>query len=254
MPGGYGNWLCANNGDSVINGVAYKLLSSTENIFTREDTLTGKVFARRMLTHAPYYPEDTMEQLLFDYSWQLNDTATYIYQGVTYKNVVTGIDSVVIRGTNHYVWHFAFGAKEYTVIEGIGCLIYPYFPIVPVFFEVKDELICYTNSTGSPVLSKAIDLFDNSVGCALGDAELTKPKQGFALNPVSATAVIVPAQKVRTGSVIIMNASGETVYRSFINNADEIMIDTKDLANGHYLYRVKNDLTGTTETGKFIKM
>lgn len=251
--GGYSHWLCSYTADSVVDGVLYKVLNSSASYFVREDTIAGKVYARPVLTHAPIYYDDTTEQLLFDYNWLLNDTATYFFQGVVYKNVVVGLDSVLINGVQHKVWDFSKGVRSYTVVEGIGCLKYPDFPLNPIIFEVEEDLICYTNKTGFPVLSKAIGVFDNSASCALGSHEMRPKRHELFPNPVGQFATIVSGEKIQTGTIVIVNASGKIVYRTSIGNTDEITIDTKGMADGLYLYRINNTLTGAVITGTFVK-
>ncbi len=251
--GGYTHWLCSYAADSVVDGVLYKVLNSSTSYFVREDTLAGKVYARPVLTHAPIRHEDTTEQLLFDYNWGLNDTATYIFQGVVYKNVVVALDSVLINGVQHRVWNFFNSVRSYTVVEGIGCLTYPDFPLNPIIFEVEDDLICYTNNTGSPVLSKAVGVFDNSTSCALSSPEMRAKHQELLPNPVGPVAKIVLREKMRTGMLMIVNASGKMVYSATITNLDEVVIDTKGMADGLYLYCINNTLSGEVVTGTFVK-
>jgi len=244
-------------GDTIIHDTAYKILNS--NIYIREDTLLRKVF---VIGNSPYQiAVDTTEQILYDYTLQIGDTfkTTYV------SHIVANMDSVVINGIWHKTWYLVpdstttygdFGARDYYVIEGIGCLDEPTFPIFPFEFEYESGLLCFSNNSSTPLVAPKVDYyFDNASSCHLETKRVTKKSSSAAIipNPISETSKIVFSYSIPSGSVVVVNDMGQVVVNTTFQNKDEVLIGDEINMPGIYLYRVVDDKSGSVFSGKFVK-
>ena len=172
--------------DTVFNGKSYFRIHSSDLLnFYREDTINKKVFIRYYNTI--FGTLDTVDEILYDYKWQLGDTVRYHQMGyMSTVAWVSNIDSTQISGMWYKVWHFYVTDSvshpilaNYSVIEGIGCTNGLTFPVNSLqaapWWEISLQLICFSNSGVSPHLSNPVSThgisgsvnFDNNFSCII---------------------------------------------------------------------------------------
>jgi hypothetical protein len=219
----------------------------------REDIPAKKVYAR-FLTYAT---ADTVERVLYDYNLQLHDTLKQVYANVQYTSWVTEIDSVVINGVYHKLWHFwgsSLGTDDY-VLEGVGSLSAPWFPMWPYLFENRHILSCFTNNGSHPLVTpKAAQYFDNATSCTLDVGSLQQKIQSANMvpNPATRASEIWLGQTIQKGRLIVYDALGRTVYKAEINSTSRIPVGAHLTTPGQYFYRVTDTDRNQSYTGKFI--
>ena len=257
-------YIDAFTGDTVRHGIAYKKLNhlvAITIVYIREDTVANKVYA--IMTVPPY--NDTTEQLLYDYNLNAGDT----FQNNHIRYTVTSKDSVTISALTYHTWHLhpfhvdsismSFGfANDIDVIEGIGCVNDPCFPLKPFSFESITDLNCFSNRGATPPLSATVGpYFNNSTSCSLtfglGVSNINSISYGSTIipNPINSSSIITLPYKIATGSIIITNCIGQTVYNSIFQNNTELLIGDKVNVSGTYFYKVVDNSNGATYTGKF---
>ena len=149
-------------GDTLINGYKYSILPhggmDTNNIYVREDTMNNKVYA----IYNTYPDYDTAEQLLYDYNLQVGDT----FRSSHTIHVATSVDTVMINGDIYKTWQLSlvnydstWSFADYKVVEGIGCLNVPLYPLFPYFFEECVFEYCFENKGINPSFSRPLDTF-----------------------------------------------------------------------------------------------
>jgi Secretion system C-terminal sorting domain len=240
-------------GDTIVHGIGYKKLNDCFfpfNPLVREDTLTGKVYIIYAISDS-----DTAEKTLYDYSLHIGDT---LIDNMANSRVLN-IDTVLVNGIPHRVWHFmptstSVGIGElyvpYNVIEGIGCTYDPIFPIAPMQFEDCYAMTCFTNNGTTPTLDRTIDHFDNSTSCALTfglSVPNTIANEEFMIspNPVATDLMISSTDMVK--DALVYNIVGQQVTH-LIGASHTMHIDVKDLASGVYFVKINN-----ITTKQFIK-
>ncbi len=247
------------HGDTVYHGIDYKKLGEGTHVtLIREDSVLKQVFIVPFVSLYPISTTlDTLEHTLYDYSLNTNDTFYYPY---TTPHYVHSIDSVLIRSTMHKVWYLVpvndssprgFMPAAYYVVEGIGCLSSPTYPIDPTYFEGGPVLTCFTNNAITPPLSHIVaTYFDNSSSCSLtfgaGIDEITNSSKSF-LYPNPTTNYLTISAQGRINTVTITNLFGQTVY-SRDYNAEKVQIDVADLPADVYFIRING-----TEVRGFVK-
>jgi len=246
--------------DTLIYGTNYKILDHDwTTVFIREDTVVRKVFTINSST-----PDtDTTEQLLYDYTLNLGDTFR------THHSVhfVSAIDSVLINSIWHKTWHLhGFSTditgsflNDYDVIEGIGCVNDPCFPIWPFTFETETDLSCFSNRGTTPPLSHMVGpYFNNITSCSFtfglsiyNVAAITNAAQLYP-NPIDNTSKIVFPYSISSGDLVIINDIGQAVINMPIQNKEEVLIGDKIKVPGIYYYRVTDNLSGQVFSGKIL--
>lgn len=251
------------SGDTVIRGVNYKILDPgppTYAMYIRED-VSKKVFVL-----SPHYPppNDTVEQLLYDFSLNLGDT--FKSYNSTYKVAV--FDSVLINSA----WHRVFSLeplsysgppsvpRDYWVVEGIGCLTSPLFPLDPAIFEGDEMLTCFNSNGITPLLSyKVGGYFDNATSCGIMPVPLwvnnvrDKTKGSLVVpNPINETSKINLPYNIQSGTLAIFNDVGQSIFNNTFQNMEELLIGDKINTRGIYFYRVIDNQSGNVFSGKFV--
>jgi hypothetical protein len=204
--------------DSVLHGRIYKRFSQYNN-FVREDTAAGYVYYFD-------FAADT-ERVLYNYNWQLGDTILYHLAGSTVADSVIGMDSILIDSTWHRLWTMQgipYGAREYTIIEGIGATTRP-IDIVPCF-EAASRLSCFVKDSLYPTFTApyrmcfhASGMFTNDSFCIpfyvrTPDLQLN-PKVALFPNPASDVVhVLIKETTPSTNEVVIQayDMLGSCIY------------------------------------------
>jgi len=244
--------------DTVIHGTVYNYISL--GAYVREDTILRKVFAIYPISD----PSDTSEKLLYDFSLNVGDSFRNEY--VVYY--VSGIDSVLINTIWHKVWHLIYARSitglyisiDNDVIEGIGSTSYPLFPISPVtLIEGGDILTCFSTNGTTPPLSHKVGLyFDNATSCSLtfglGVNNVANRNKNASLfpNPINESSKIVLPYNITSGSLVIVNDVGQEIINMPFQNKEELLIGDQIKVPGIYCYRVRDNQSGATFSGKFV--
>jgi hypothetical protein len=266
------------SGDTIIQNKTYKILFDTTrtlsgpaafnyfiwnqiSCFIREDTLLNKVFMR-FSNGMPGYL-DTSEVVLYDYNLQLGDTFN-----ITYSNNpkhfccnVVQIDSILINNTYHRKWRLNIlhavssqtSTPYYDVIEGVGCLHSPWFPIYPVTFENNWTLYCFSNNTitqSSVSIVNSYSACDSIVLVGVNDLPINQ-RIGVFPNPIEANSKITFPDYL-TGILRITDITGKIVVADKLNNKKEISIGKYPLNGGIYYFTVSVEKRDKVYKGKFL--
>ena len=223
--------------DTVLNGTSYHIIAFNGLNLIREDTVQRKVFAR---TFGGSF-QDTTERVLYDYNRSLGDTVVTYRLNDTCYHILDAIDSVVINGVWHRVQNyipmsFVFG-DAYQVIEGVGCLTNPIFPLFPKTFEPAYNFKCFTSKQSIPVITyPAGSTFNN--GCTVGIKSLSH-ESGIVLYPNPATDnLYLTVSGHNPGSrFILFDSFGRKIKERIISQSGELTIGVSDLPDGLYCYR-----------------
>ena len=228
---------------TIINGKTYLSIYTylTTYGLVREDTTLGLVYFKY---NSPY--EDTTEQILYDYNWQMGDTIKRVHQTDSYLHVITAIDSTLINSLNYKVWYLTSisnnpVSSDYYIIEGIGTNWGPLFSVYPKTFEWYSKLVCFSNSSGTPIVNPAIaGYFDNATSCLLSTQNMYAKNKTVSIypNPVHSTLSI--DYGTLTGCrVCIMDITGRTLISQAADN--KTSVDMSKLQTGIYIYSVCTD-------------
>ena len=149
------------------NGYAYNVLEGTVNthdsILVREDTLLQKVYCIAYKVKG-FYTNDTVEKVLYDFSLQVGDTFSLSIPTpwspqtpYTNTHLVLSVDSFFINGTVHKKWSYQTlqGGMPYDVVEGLGAMNDPAFPLFPIMYPVSGvwwDLVCFSNQNTYPYI------------------------------------------------------------------------------------------------------
>ncbi len=230
----------------------------------REDTIAKKVYG--VYLNAIGTITDSAEHVLYDYTLQVGDTFKRAY---TVNHYVADIDSVLINSTWYKTWHLVptvidtpvgQGAQnDYYVIEGIGCIQYPFFPADPTTFESSYALTCFsTNGTTPPLSQKVGPYFDNTSSCSLtfglavNNVASTVKSTYLFPNPIDETSIIILPYIILSGIFTVQNDVGQIIINAPFQNKEEVLIGDKIHIPGIYYYRVTDNETGKMFPGKFV--
>jgi hypothetical protein len=233
------------DGDTVINGVAY--LKIYRSGYERVDLGPNSwylYFTRglhgflREENHKWYTFFNDQDQLLFDFTMEVNDTVTsaFTFPLMGAPILVTAIDSVMVDGANKIRFHInpEFGA-EY-IIEDIGATSGLFENMS--FFEWGSELICFAKNS--------ISLWGTSTDSCDLDVSLPEKKiqnQGISVYPNPAgdyTNVFIPPG-FREANISLMDPFGRIVlHQSQIANG-VVKIPLTSLTSGLYQVLVETD-------------
>ena len=237
-------------GEVIIHDTTYKKLciNSVAFAYVREDTLLKKVFAIE-----PSFPlYDTTEQLLYDYALQAGDT----FKGKYINEYVDSVDSVIINGVWHKVWYLEptipWGTSSfvgYVVVEGIGCLSSPAYPLYPYFFEGCTTLTCFNNEGTTPRVSPAAaGYFDNATSCSLtfglGTSNTKNKIETINIFPNPATNEITLQTNINgLHTITLFNLVGQSLL--FVQtDKNETTLNTENIPPGLY------EISVSTESGE----
>jgi len=258
------------SGDTVVNGNKYRKFSGS---CLREDTNTHKVYLNTL------YPDST-DILLYDYNLQVDDTLSF---GVntsgsghdTSSSWVILIDSTQINGLWYKIWYFkgyympavTYDPYYYTVIEGIGCINGIGFPLDKElqYGNPSEQLTCFENNGTIYPLSKPVPdyglissydfNFDNATSCEkLGVNQINSRSKTCSLfpNPINESSKIVLPYNITSGSLVIVNDVGQEIINMPFQNKEELLIGDQIKVPGIYCYRVRDNQSGATFSGKFV--
>ncbi len=246
------------SGKETVKGIEYLVLTRgslmvNQQVLVREDTLNGLVY---------YLTEDSTDEVLYNYNWNIGDTVHYSYNSKyhSYFYMVKSIDSVKTNTVFHKVWKLQFlpvtneGAYQtYFIIEGIGSTIGPAGGLYPSAFETDEKLSCFTNRSNTPIILPSVDYFDNNTSCTLSiqDVSASQPASVHP-NPVTPFSRIRLPYEMRSGVVKIINAVGQVIWQRTITNEKEIWIGDKIDVPGVYYYKI-TDNDGKLLQGKLNK-
>lgn len=240
VPYSWYRWELTAGHDTTYNGQTYRIITGSAiypKALVREDTFAGKVYIRLL---NPIYIQDTAEQVLYDYNLVPGDTLYTHMNGYQFACKVSDTNTVTIDSRQYRVQHFTpapnmgFG-QPYYVIEGIGCITAPFFPLTPAY-EFGLYLCCFYNNGTQPVVTPAVSYsFDNDQSCALN---VTNPLPAADIstvspNPVHASAIISFAKEF-SGTLQLYGIDGRLYKTIPTGKTRQISINCSDLTPGIY--------------------
>lgn len=225
------------NGDSTLMGVQYKKVyvkDAQQNVnlygLIRENMEEQKVIINIYLS----------EKLLYDFSLEVNDTATVYGVGDYHQIVVTDVTTVIVNGTERkkIVFDELNGWSPGYWIEGVGSVyglpdaalgqITDYSPVLSCFYEGNN--LAWDNP----------DNEDLQCGSTLATIEISQVELSVFPNPASEKLnwILPISINNTTVQVDIYNSTGH-LCKTIITNSNQIEI--ADLATGIYSIRFSND-------------
>lgn len=241
----------------IHNAQTYNLLSG-DSVLVREDTVAKKVYA--IVYENRYFGGDTAEFVLYDYNLSTGDTFTVVKTNANnnQKYFVKNVDSIQINGN----WYKVFTLSQiiqngnttttYTYIEGIGCINEPVLPYFGFYFEEYARLACFENQNTFPILSKAVQGFDNAKSCAdtsLKVSNLAKGTLTIFPQPSNGRFTIRLNETIQHGQITVLNNMGQIVYQKDITGTGELIINDPAIANGLFHFKITDYQTGESFTG-----
>ena len=243
-----------------INGKDYRLIKSTlgDSTYVREDTTNGLVY---------YFDQyNYVESILYNYNLKSRDTIIYNINGNLIIDTATFIDSILINGLkykqiNFECANYAF-FRLYTVLQGIGCLSGPYFPLsygaCSNAGSQDFELYCFSEKNICPYFS--VPLTNN---CALLPIINTPTCFPLTLqNPTSTHKQLQFYPSPFTNTLSLQNAMAGISYRLYditgrcickgITTNDELVLQTNDWDEGTYIAELVLP-AGNREVRKVVK-
>jgi hypothetical protein len=244
--------------------------------YLREDTTTRKVYVRNLnIVASGVSLVDTQERMLYDYNWIVGDSTVQVYGVDSFKCFVVSIDSTQIGSIWHRLWYFKStfysadtlkDTNDFTVIEGLGSNKGPWFPVypnegnrIPDFNFYAFGIACFHNNGVQPKVNPAVGIayhvgFDNYASCILSVDEIDAEKKTALVipNPANTQSKIVLPYIIQSGTVAIVNAVGQIVYKQEIKNKETIPLDKAGLSSGVYFYQVWDALNGKGFSGRFV--
>lgn len=249
--------------DTIHHGIRYKKIISLftsllptgcgtddSSWWVREDTLLNRVYYRWM----SWGSYDTVEHVLFEYNLSAGDTFRYIsafFPG--FKDSVKRVDSVFINGYAHKALQINnwYDAREYTVVEGIGCLSGPLYTPRRTCFEFGEELMCFFNRGTKPDFLVdnngcwAADSFNNISSCIKLSVANVSPGKEVNVYPNPAYETLNVSIEGYTDfplSLVISDLLGHAVLRSDIQKNGKVQVSTSLLPPGTYILTFGNGL------------
>lgn len=230
------------NGETIINAKKYLLL---DGVFVREDTLLKRVYVIPPAGETQDF--SLTERILYDYNWQVGDTVRYDYPFKHFKYTITSIDSTQINSKWYKIWHFENAMSNdtfqnttttasYNIVEGIGSLNHPWFPVYPYTFEGYYTLSCFSENNISPEVNPAIGGFNNTTSCTLRTNVLSMRNKQIQVfpNPVNTILYFSGAQLNET-KIVVTDIPGRKLISSTLQKNS---IDVSSLQAGMYFYHL----------------
>ena len=242
--------------DTIISGQEYKIMINKYGIISlvREDTILNRVYTLSVI-----HDTEMHEQLLYDFNLAVGDT----FNNSIVPYYVADMDSVIINGLKYKTWYMnraSGGWIEYYIVEGIGCVNGPLFPLNTVFLENCQVITCFSNHDSiSPLDHKVGYYFDNYSSCGLtfgmGVPNLSgkSPIQKVAPNPINESSKILLPYAIQSGTLQVYNALGQLVVQEKYTHFESIPIGEKVFAPGLYYYLVRDEEGVGEFRGKFVK-
>jgi hypothetical protein len=231
-------------GDSLIGSYNYKKIDEYQ--FVREDTLTGKVWARDS------YVNDTTEYLVVDLSLQLGDS--FLFDNAdNWLDTLVIVDSVYfLNNLKHIRFNYKirnYGSKpKLLFIEGTGSNV--------GFFNWEndnfiDYLLC---AYKDGVQSYSNQLFNGNCQFNYGglSEKLNTVNYNIYPNPFNSSATFsldIPA--LQSYQLILYNIWGKPVRTIEHINTSDLVIRKQDLPNGPYFFSVYSE-EKVIVTGKLL--
>lgn len=259
---GYFHENYLNGGDTVINSKAYtnfcwynKSTGATPYAWVRYDSNARKV----------YIADSNTELVLYDYNLSVGDTfyAPKISSPLSQVwHVVDSVDSIQINGTFHKTFYLKVGdanlyineyARDYTIIEGIGCSAGPLYPLygtagITAYNERSRGVICFKNNGIAP------PIYTNCKDTALSIYNSEISDKPLSVYPQPATSVVniqLPIT-IQSGSVKVYNQLGQEVISNTIANKELLEINNPGPLHGLYYYRITDNTENRIYSGKLI--
>lgn len=230
-------------GDTLVAGKRYKMLSGTYPYgnrdygvaLLREDTTEGKIWYRALEPEYPQFgSEDTLEQLLVDFSLNVGDT--FQVQDIPHvRDTIVLVDSVFYdtKGRKHIVFAPDAGLPgfwgPFSMIEGVGSSAGLLFRHRPISHFMGQSLICYRRDGRQEYLSPYFGsclVFDGSSIRSRAKLDAVK----IYPNPSSGLLFIEKEEFVRIERIAIFNSLGQELLSLPYNS----QIDISSLAPGFY--------------------
>ena len=262
--------------DTILQNTRYHVIGSTATAAIREDTLLGKVYFRFITQRIRDYEADTGEHVLYDYNLQVGDTfRTDNAMGAFYA-VVNAMDSTLIAGNYYKIWHFSnthsptYGNLALgTIVEGIGSVGYPLWPVSFIDFEDAFQLHCFSNAGSQPSINPAIrlpfyasstnwgppttDYFNNTTSCTLDVNEFGHHKSiGIFPNPGGKEIVFETVPALNGGTMIIYNSTGQIMVKADLKDVTVINVGQWLDIPGVYFCDVRDSKFSHIYSGSFI--
>ena len=153
-----------------------------------------------------------------------------------------------------------WGPREYYVIEGIGSLNSPVFPLYALGFEGCITLMCFNNQGMTHPLSQILDVyFNNTTSCSLTFYEGVKninsqsTKTLVFPNPITESSIIQLPYSISSGSFIITNTLGQIITQIVFQNKQELLVGDLIKSPDIFYYRVIDNSNGEIYSGKFVQ-
>lgn len=259
-------------GDTTIGSTQYQILQEdTYRRFLIRETGWGwgKVYARAL------DGLDSVDHLIYDYTLSKGDTLRTEYNG--HPSVAVVMDKGVTNfvGYEYITWNMKFIVGggypgEYVVIQGIGTLTDPLYPLLSdEYVENVSAVSCFTHNNAQPLVAPSVPYdaitatmlkanFDNDSSCAYNSLSVgtigNAPTQTVQLlpNPLNSNTKFVFNPAIQIGTLVITNSVGQTIINRAVHNEKEFLIGNQISNPGIYFYRVSDYRTGKDFSGEFI--
>ncbi len=228
------NW--SYSGTVTLGGYTYSKLAS-QDVYIREDTIANVVYIKW---------GNNPEFLLYDYNWEVGDTL-----GDTKEAHISQIDTVLINGFNHKVFHVDEGT---IIIEGIGNTYRP-FSYVLDHTSLTATVVCFSNANGIPniVTSRPNYLFNLSSCKPVAAPSIESETKGVTIYPQPAhNGLNIQLTEAISGKLTLTNSVGQIVYVRAINNEATIRLNNIALNSGMYYYHITCVGSTTNYSGKLM--
>jgi hypothetical protein len=247
--------------DSMIDTVVYRWfdfpLKYTDHAvkgvaLVREDTILNRVYIRDLAGDS--------DIVLLDYNLRVGDTfvSTRIMpSGIYLKYPVSSIDSALIHGVWHKVWHFPAsptgGNWPADIVEGVGCIQHPtYLMWLGGVEPVDARIYCFANNGASPLLAPKVSHLDNATSCHyfthLETPAANLPTHTAAIypNPAFDEIQVTSVEPIQTLTISDLNG---TLWYSAVNNTRSLIVNIVALPRSVYFVKIN----GTT-VRRFVKL
>jgi hypothetical protein len=231
---------CSISGDTTIAGMNYKKVNSSVamNIFLREDTATGKVWAA-------FFDLGFQESLVADYSLVPGDT--FYIQRLPGPYIDTAIvDSVyIMSGKKHIVFNYGLpwysGIHRLVFIEGTGSTFGLLFTFA---YNLSPVMLCKSKDN---VQEYANTLFNGS--CTITGIESSTVQNGILLERQGDCYVVRTEGDREPMQINVTDMHGRVIKAEFVAaGTGEAFINLTDLSNGMYIISVHtNNIHQTTK-------
>ena len=258
--------------DTLISGTTYQIVRESKyadtfalgcpytpggiyffdtSYYVREDSTAGMVYFR--------YPAlDTIEHLLYNYNLNLGDSINYDYVGAnSFVDSLASVDSIVINGTYHKLFYFVakyplgVSYRSYIVLEGIGCLDNPFYPVISGCFEYSEGLSCFSQSGWYPMIPTELDTFElnyytcwgeyyfrNSCSLSVSEVDATTGNTLFP-NPASNHIIVDLGNEVGSNEILVYDLTGKCIYSSnWMGSKMRFEINTTNWIDGLYFVNI----------------